>query len=70
MIADATMTGLMDGSGVDVQAYRPVVTYINGEYWGLYNLREKVNEHFLASRHGVHPRFHRPAGTERSRHRG
>ncbi|OAV43527.1 CotH kinase family protein [Lewinella sp. 4G2] len=54
-IRDATMTGLMDGSGVDVQAYRPVVTYINGQYWGIYNLREKVNEDFLASRHGVNP---------------
>ena len=53
MVADITMTGLMEGSGLDIQAYRPVATYINGEYWGLYNLREKVNEHFIASRHGV-----------------
>lgn len=50
---DVTMTGLMENSNVDVQAYRSVASYINGEYWGLYNLREKVNEHFLASKHGV-----------------
>ena len=55
MLADLTMTGLMDGSGLDVQAGRPVATYLNGEYWGLYNLREKINEHFLAARHGVDP---------------
>ena len=54
-LRDALLTGLMAGSGVDVQAYRPVVAYLNGEYWGIYNLREKVNEDFLASRHGVDP---------------
>jgi len=31
---------------VDVQAYRPVVVYINGAYWGIHNLREKTNEHY------------------------
>jgi hypothetical protein len=50
---DVVMTGLMENSNVDIQAYRSVASYINGEYWGLYNLREKVNEHFLASKHGV-----------------
>ncbi len=55
MIRDAALTGLMKGSGLDYQAYRPTVTYINGEYWGIYNLREKVNEHFLASKHNVDP---------------
>lgn len=50
---DVVMTGLMENSHVDIQAHRSVASYINGEYWGLYNLREKVNEHFLASKHGV-----------------
>ena len=55
MLADVVMTGLMEGSGVDVQAARPVATYLNGEYWGFYNLREKINEHFLAGRYGLDP---------------
>jgi len=55
MMRDGTLTGLMEGSGLDIQAYRPAVTYINGQYWGFYNMREKVNEHFLASRHNIHP---------------
>ena len=53
MMRDAALTSLMDGSGLDTQAYRPTVVYLNGEYWGLYNLREKVNEDMLASKHGV-----------------
>ena len=52
---DVILTGLMEDSNQDIQAYRSVASYINGQYWGLYNLREKVNEHFLASKHGVNP---------------
>lgn len=52
-IRDASLTSLMQGSGIDFQAFNPVATYINDEYWGMYNLREKVNEHFLASKHNI-----------------
>ncbi|MFK7907778.1 MAG: CotH kinase family protein [Chitinophagales bacterium] len=55
MMRDGTLTGLMEGSGLDFQAYRPAVTYLNGQYWGFYNMREKVNEHFLASKHKLKP---------------
>ncbi len=44
---DVMATSLMGGSGLETQAYRPAVVYLNGEYWGFYNIREKVNEHFL-----------------------
>ena len=44
---DAMATSLMDGSGLETQAFRPAIVYLNGEYWGFYNIREKVNEHFL-----------------------
>jgi len=50
---DIMLTSLMRGSGLDFQEHSPVATYINGEYWGFYNLREKTNEHMLASKHGV-----------------
>ena len=55
MVRDVYMTGLVDELDVDHQAYRPVATYLNGEFWGLYNLREKVNEHFIAGHHTVDP---------------
>lgn len=53
MLRDGALTSLMDGSGLDTQAYRPTAVYLNQEYWGLHNLREKVNNHLLASKHGV-----------------
>ena len=53
MLRDLTLTGLMENSNVDIQAGRPVAAYINGDYWGLYNIREKINEHYLAALHEV-----------------
>ena len=52
-IKDITLTSLMRGSELDFQEYNSVATYINGDYWGLYNLREKNNEHMLASKHHI-----------------
>ncbi len=36
----------------DMQASRPVVLYINGEYWGVYLLQERKNDDFVESRYG------------------
>ena len=44
------LKGQMD---IDMQDYRAVVVYINGKYYGLYNLREKVNENYLVSNYGI-----------------
>ena len=50
---DIVLTSLMRGSELDFQEHNPVATYINGEYWGMYNMREKINEHMLASKHNL-----------------
>lgn len=55
-IRDAMMkTLIQDDTDIDYQAYQPVVVYLNGEYWGIHNIREKINEHFISSNHGVDP---------------
>ncbi len=51
-IRDAFATTLVGSTGLLVQAYRPVAVYINGEYWGKYNLREKINKHFIHQHYG------------------
>lgn len=55
MFRDGMITSLVDDLDIDKQAYRPAIAFINGEYWGIHNIREKVNEHFLASHHNVDP---------------
>jgi len=50
---DALMTGLLSDWDMDKQDYRPAHLYINGSYWGIYNIREKINRYFIADRHKV-----------------
>jgi len=40
------------GSSVVTQAWKPVIVYINGEYWGHYNLRERAGVKSVAQHHG------------------
>lgn len=50
---DGMMTDLVKNMNTDIQAFEPVVLYLNGQYWGHINLREKVNEDYLESNHNV-----------------
>ncbi|MFC1898268.1 CotH kinase family protein [Candidatus Cloacimonadota bacterium] len=53
---DVIVSTVMENEILDYQEYEPVVAYLNGEYWGFYNMREKVNEHFIAENNpGVDP---------------
>ncbi len=53
-IRDTLMTSLVDGvTNLTVQAYKPVILYINGNYWGVYNIREKVDDDFIANNFNV-----------------
>ncbi|MBC8374501.1 MAG: CotH kinase family protein [FCB group bacterium] len=52
-VRDALMQTLVRSVDVDGQAYRPTVIYLNGEYWGILNIREKLNEHYIEAHHGV-----------------
>ncbi|MBZ0254826.1 CotH kinase family protein, partial [bacterium] len=54
LIRDGYMQGLVKGQmDVDSQAFRPAIVFLNGEYWGLYNIREKINEHYPETNYGV-----------------
>ena len=36
-------------SDIDMQAHRQSILFVNGEFFGIYDIMEKVNEHFLRS---------------------
>ncbi|HUF60656.1 MAG TPA: CotH kinase family protein [Verrucomicrobiales bacterium] len=55
LFRDAMLQRLVRETGLDIQAWRPAVLYLNGDYWGVYNLREKTTEHFVASHHHLEP---------------
>jgi len=53
---DAMMKKICEGiMDLDSQASRPVIVFINGEYWGIHYLTEKIDEFFLASNHNLDP---------------
>ena len=49
---DEMVSRLARGLNVDRMEAQPVALYINGEYWGLYYLREKLNEDYLVHKYG------------------
>lgn len=54
MIRDIVGTSLVgEYTDVEVQAYKPVIVYFNGNYWGIFNLREKVNGNFIVEHKNV-----------------
>jgi len=50
---DGFMTDLVKDMNTDMGAFEPVILYLNGEYWGEINLREKINEDYLERNHNV-----------------
>ena len=53
-IMDAAISRIIDKEmDIDVQAYRPVAVYINGSYYGMYNLREKLNGDYVESKFNI-----------------
>lgn len=50
---DGMMTDLVKNMDTDIQAFEPVILYLNGQFWGHINLREKINEDYLESNYKV-----------------
>ena len=50
---DIMMTSLVKKLNFDVQDYNSCVVFLNGKYWGIYHIREKINEHFLKQHYRV-----------------
>ncbi len=53
MFRDAAIQRMVRDMNIETQAYRPAILFINGEYWGIKNLRERYDKHYLARVYGV-----------------
>lgn len=53
MITDAFLEELALPRNVSVQRSRPCILFLNGEYWGIYNIRERYKEEYLRNHFGV-----------------
>ena len=49
-LKDMSISHVADDINVNTKASRAAVIYVNGKYWGIHNLREKVNEDYFKER--------------------
>jgi len=52
-INDAILHEMMRGTNVSTTSYRPCIVYLNGEYWGLYSIREHYKKPYFSTNYGV-----------------
>lgn len=56
MLRDAFMQSLLRGkTSLDLQHSRAVILFMNGEYWGIHHLTERMDEHYLAGHYKISP---------------
>jgi hypothetical protein len=53
LFKDELIQTLIRPLDLDLQATHPAVLFINGEYWGIHNIRERFDKHYFASHYGV-----------------
>lgn len=50
---DVFIQSLVEDRKMSVQSSRPCILYLNGEYWGVYNIQEKYGDNWLEEEFGV-----------------
>lgn len=54
LFRDGLLQGLVNHKRhLATQAFQPMVLFINGEYWGIHNLRERYDRHYMEAAFGV-----------------
>lgn len=52
MFRDAALQSLVHHLNLDTQYYKPTIVFINGEYWGIHNVRDRLDQHYLETHYG------------------
>ena len=50
---DALLQTIMEDGYGSTTAYRPCIAYLNGEYWGIYSLREHYKDSYVENNYGI-----------------
>ncbi|MCD4683318.1 MAG: CotH kinase family protein [Bacteroidales bacterium] len=53
IIEDVMTHDLIRHFEIDIMEYRPVILFINGEYWGIHTIRDYQNENYLAQNYDI-----------------
>lgn len=55
MLKDILAQSMSKPLKFDKQNYKPVVVFINGEYWGIHSIRDRIDEYFIGLKHQIDP---------------
>jgi hypothetical protein len=55
MFRDALMQSLVKDIKLDIQASEPSVVFVNGRFWGIYNIRDRYDRYYLENKYEVDP---------------
>lgn len=54
-LRDLLVQTRMQNENLDIQSGKPINAYLNGQYWGIYHLREKIDRFYIQDNWGVNP---------------
>ncbi|NLK50444.1 MAG: hypothetical protein GX294_07330 [Candidatus Cloacimonetes bacterium] len=54
-LRDVVAQDIMKDMEIDTQRNKPVIQFINGEYWGIVNLKDRYDEYYIANKYQVDP---------------
>ncbi len=55
LFRDTLAQSLLEHTRLDLQGSQPVIVFINGEYWGIHNIRTRYDEHYFQTHYGISP---------------
>lgn len=52
-VRDVLVHDICRNTGIDTQGYSPAVIFLNGEYWGVHQIRERYDNKYFKSHYGL-----------------
>ena len=53
LIKDVFASHIAINTNIDIMGFEPCLLYINGTYWGIYFIREKIDKHYIKSNYSI-----------------
>ena len=52
-LQDAIISNIARGTNISYSSWEPAILYLNGDFWGIYGVREKIDEHYVENNFAV-----------------
>lgn len=53
MFRDGLFHSLVEKLNTETKSYQPSIVFVNGEYWGILNIRERYDKHFFNQKYNI-----------------